>query len=201
MTILVITKRLHCLIIEAGSRQRYQRFFYIQTSVVNYNANCHVCMLGLQVITQSQVDLDDFRIAAMKGNLEALKSYINSGIPVCQVLRSGWTALMYAASCGKWAVVDFLLKNKSNVNFHRELFTPLMAACASTHEHEDDLVKCVILLLENGANVNASDRQKVTPLMYSAKEKRLKIVNTLLKREEINVDLQDNRGWTVGYFN
>lgn len=80
-------------------------------------------------------------------------------------------------------------------------FTPLMAACASSHDEEDDLVKCVDLLLEKGAAVNASERHKVTALMFACKERRLKVVRALLRREEINMDLQDNRGWTVCYSN
>lgn len=133
----------------------------------------------------------------MKGNLASVKSYIESGVPVSQVLRSGWTALMYAVSCGRWQVTDYLLENKANPNFHKELFTPLMAACASSHENEEDLVKCVEILIEAGANINASERHRVTPLMFACKEKRLLIVQALLKRGEINVDLQDHRGWTV----
>ena len=151
----------------------------------------------LQVIKQSQVDLDDFRISAMKGNLVAVKSYIESGVPVSQVLRSGWTALMYAASCGRWQVTEYLLEKKANPNFHKELFTPLMAACASAHENEEDLVKCVEILIDHGANINATERHKVTPLMFACKEKRLKIIQTLLQRPEIDVDLQDHRGWSV----
>lgn len=143
------------------------------------------------------MDLDDFRISAMKGNLSAVKSYIDGGVPVGQVLRSGWTALMYAASCGRWEVVQYLLEKDANPNFHKELFTPLMAACASSHENEDDLAKCVELLINSGANINASERHKVTPLMFACKEKKAKIVKTLLQRDDIKVDLQDHRGWTV----
>ncbi len=155
----------------------------------------------IKVIKQSQVDLDDFRISAMKGNLVSVKSHIESGVPVSQVLRSGWTALMYAASCGRWQVTEYLLEKKANPNFHKELFTPLMAACASSHENEEDLVKCVEILIDHGANINASERHKVTPLMFACKEKRLKVVETLLKRPEINIDLQDHRGWSVRIIN
>lgn len=143
------------------------------------------------------MDLDDFRIASMKGNLDTVKSYVENGVSVSQVLRSGWTALMYSVSCGRWQVTEYLLEMKANPNFHKELFTPLMAACASSHEVEDDLVKCVEILIANGANINATERHKVTPLMFACKEKRLKIVQTLLRREEINIDLQDHRGWSV----
>jgi ankyrin repeat/SAM/basic leucine zipper domain-containing protein 1 len=94
-------------------------------------------------------------------------------------------------------VTEYLLEMKANPNFHKELFTPLMAACASSHEVEDDLVKCVEILIANGSNINATERHKVTPLMFACKEKRLKIVQTLLRREEINIDLQDHRGWSV----
>jgi ankyrin repeat protein len=148
-------------------------------------------------VRKSEVDLDDFRIASMKGNLETVKSYVENGVSVSQVLRSGWTALMYSVSCGRWQVTEYLLEMKANPNFHKELFTPLMAACASSHEVEDDLVKCVEILIANGANINATERHKVTPLMFACKEKRLKIVQTLLRREEINIDLQDHRGWSV----
>lgn len=72
-----------------------------------------------------------------------------------------------------------------------------MAACASSSESEDDLVKCVNLLLQKGAAVNASERHKVTALMFACKERRLKIVKALLCREELSLNLQDNRGWTV----
>lgn len=74
-----------------------------------------------QQVKQSQLDLEDFRIAAMKGNVEVLKGYLQSGVPVDQVLRSGWTALMYAASCGHWEAVELLLQEKANPNFHKEL--------------------------------------------------------------------------------
>lgn len=150
-----------------------------------------------QVIKKSDVDLEDFRIATMKGNLQSVKLYVENGVSVSQVLRSGWTALMYSVSCGRWQITEYLLDNKANPNFHKELFTPLMAACASSHEVEDDLVKCVELLISHGANVNATERHKVTPLMFACKEKRLKIVQTLLKRNEINIDLQDHHGWSV----
>ena len=72
-----------------------------------------------------------------------------------------------------------------------------MAACASSSENEDDLVKSVDLLLEKGANVNATERHKVTALMFACKERRLKVVKTILRRQELNLNLQDNRGWTV----
>lgn len=135
----------------------------------------------------------------MKGNLASVRNYVERGVQVNQVLRSGWTALMYAASCGRWQVVEYLLKQQANPNFHKELFTPLMAACASSHDDEDDLVKCIEILLGKGANINATERHKVTPLMFACKERRLKIVKCLLLRPDIEINVQDNRGWTVSH--
>jgi len=132
----------------------------------------------------------------MKGNIKKVKTYIEDGVMVNQALRNGWTALMYASTGGKWEVVQLLLGYKSNPNFHKELFTPLMAACASSQGNVDDLVRCVKLLLENGANVNAAERHKVTSLMFACKEKKLKIVETLIEGGA-DVNSQDNHKWTV----
>ena len=143
-----------------------------------------------------QIDLDDFRLAAVKGHLDKLKSYISAGVQFDQILRSGWTALMYASSSGQWNVVEYLTENQANTNFHKELFTPLMAACASSHDNEEDLVQTVEILIRNGAKVNAAERHRVTPLMFACKEKRLRLVQTLLENAA-DPNLQDNRGWTV----
>lgn len=141
------------------------------------------------------MDLDELRLAALKGRLDKVRLLLQR-IPVDQVLRSGWTALMYAASGGQWKVVEYLLENGANPNFHKELFTPLMAACASSSDNEDDLTSTVEALLKNGAKVNAAERHRVTPLMFSSKERRLKLVKALLANGA-DPNLQDNRGWTV----
>ena len=73
-----------------------------------------------------------------------------------------------------------------------------MAACASTQEDEDSLVQCVEILIRNGAKVNAAERHRVTPLMFASKEKRLKLVKTLLVNGA-DANAQDNRGWTVEF--
>lgn len=148
---------------------------------------------------RNDVDLEEFRIAVMKGLLTVVEELITAGVPVNQVLRNGWTAIMYAASCGQWRILEYLTGIKANINFHKELYTALMAACASTHSCEEDLVKCVEILLVNGASINSAERHKVTALMFACKEHRQKIVSTLLLHGA-DVNLQDNQGWTVRNF-
>ena len=58
------------------------------------------------------------------------------------------------------------------------------------------LVQTVEILIRNGAKVNAAERHRVTPLMFACKEKRLRLVQTLLENAA-DPNLQDNRGWTV----
>ena len=59
----------------------------------------------------------------MKGNIDKLKQFTTNRVAVDQILRSGWTALMYAASCGQSKAVDYLVENLASPNFHKELFT------------------------------------------------------------------------------
>jgi len=49
---------------------------------------------------------------------------------------------------------------------------------------EEDSLALVILLIENGADVTAEDKEGFTPLLTAAKECKLKIFNLLLERRE-----------------
>ncbi|XP_018008053.1 ankyrin repeat, SAM and basic leucine zipper domain-containing protein 1 [Hyalella azteca] len=185
--------------------------------------------------------LQELRQAALQGRPDAVTSVLKTGVCVDQTLRQGWTALMFACSAAQVEVVKLLLDNKADPNFHKELFTPLMAACASSvrdknistvgrHENNerndndsnvagnDDaasnviegavgsstvattgsearLLVCVDLLLRYGANVNAAERHKITPLMFASKEGRSALVRRLLRSGAVP-NARDNKGWT-----
>ncbi|KAJ3049788.1 hypothetical protein HK097_009216 [Rhizophlyctis rosea] len=66
--------------------------------------------------------------------------------------------------------------------------TPL---CLAAYLGKAELVQT---LLEEGANVNARDRNGATPLMYAARDGHVDVVNVLL-RHQADVNLADLNGW------
>ncbi|KAG0720276.1 Ankyrin repeat, SAM and basic leucine zipper domain-containing protein 1 [Chionoecetes opilio] len=140
--------------------------------------------------------LDELRMAVMHGNLPVVKALLKQGVAVDQVLKGGWTPLLFACSSGHPQVVEYLLQQGADSNMHKELFTPLMAACASSRECEEDLVGCVGLLLSYGAKVDVAERHRMTPLMFASKEGRVAVVEHLINAK-VDVNKQDNRGWSA----
>ncbi|XP_050701660.1 ankyrin repeat, SAM and basic leucine zipper domain-containing protein 1-like isoform X1 [Eriocheir sinensis] len=140
--------------------------------------------------------LDELRMAAMHGNLPVVKALLKQGVAVDQVLKGGWTCLLFASSSGRPQVVDYVLQQGANANMHKELFTPLMAACASSRESESDLLECVNLLLSYGAKPDIAERHRMTPLMFASKEGRVSLVQRLIDAK-VDVNKQDNRGWSA----
>uniref|UniRef100_K1REN2 Ankyrin repeat, SAM and basic leucine zipper domain-containing protein 1 n=1 Tax=Magallana gigas TaxID=29159 RepID=K1REN2_MAGGI len=141
------------------------------------------------------VGADDFRMAILRGNLEAIKTFINKGYKVNTVLKCGWTPLMYAASSALPQIVKFLIDNGADPHSHKDMYTVLMAACGSAASSEEDILQCVSYLLEKGVNVNAHDRYHMSPLMYACREGRVKVISKLLDNQA-NINKQDSRGWT-----
>ncbi|XP_064633853.1 ankyrin repeat, SAM and basic leucine zipper domain-containing protein 1-like isoform X2 [Lineus longissimus] len=145
---------------------------------------------------RSSLPVDDFRMAVMKGNVEMIQRYLNDGVAVDTVMKSGWTALMYAASCANKDMVKILLENGADMGFHKDQYDVLMAACGSNQTNADAVTECVALLLDAGADVNRFDRYHMTPLMYAAREGRVDII-TMLVEFGSDVNKQDWRGWTA----
>ena len=80
---------------------------------------------------------------------------------------------MYAACYGRWEVVIYLISSGASTNFNNTTsVTPLMVACASPADHEDDIVKCVRTLLENGAEINARGTRRFTSLVIACAQGR-----------------------------
>ncbi|XP_042896507.2 ankyrin repeat, SAM and basic leucine zipper domain-containing protein 1 [Parasteatoda tepidariorum] len=145
--------------------------------------------------TVSSEKLDDLRYAITTGNLETTKDILSKGIWIDTILKAGWTGLMYACSSGHSNIVSYFLENKADPNYHKDMYTPLMAVCAS-RKTEQDLLKCCILLLQYGANVNEHERHLTTPLMFAAREGYISIVKELLNHGA-EVNSQDNSGKTA----
>src|SRR5207245_2796307 len=65
--------------------------------------------------------LDDIRLAVINGNLDYFQSSVerDSGFFIDTILKSGWTALMYASSCGHPHIVHYCLEKGADPNYHR----------------------------------------------------------------------------------
>lgn len=139
---------------------------------------------------------EDLRVAILKGDVAVVVNILNQGISPDFILKFGWTGLMHAANYGRLATVAALTERGANVNFHKDMFSVLMAACSSDCDAEDDLVQCINHLIEKGAKINCHDRYHMTPLMYAGRNGRAQIIEILLSHNP-DVNKQDQRGWTA----
>ena len=58
-------------------------------------------------------------------------------------------------------------------------------------------LKAVRAALTRGEDVNRKDDDGSTPLMWAVFEKKNSIVRLLLEQPELDLNLADNKGWTV----
>jgi ankyrin repeat protein len=120
-----------------------------------------------------------FRFAAHDGNLDLVRSAIESGTEIDAAdPTAGYTALLMAAYNGHAQVVRFLLDNNADVDARdREGKTPLMHACTTSS------VETVRLLIDGGADINVTESTEgFTPLMTAAALGQTEIVKLLLQR-------------------
>jgi uncharacterized protein len=124
----------------------------------------------------TEEEVSAFVEAALNGNTAAVSAALDKGMPVDLKDANGNTALMAAAFEGHHETMQVLMDADADVNLRvNNGVTPLMAACGPYPQ-------AVRLLLENGAEVNATDDiENFTALMYASVEGLSPVVDILLE--------------------
>nr|Q09YH1.1 RecName: Full=Ankyrin repeat, SAM and basic leucine zipper domain-containing protein 1; AltName: Full=Germ cell-specific ankyrin, SAM and basic leucine zipper domain-containing protein [Saimiri boliviensis boliviensis]ABI75309.1 GASZ [Saimiri boliviensis boliviensis] len=139
---------------------------------------------------------EKFKKALTTGDVSLVQELLDSGIiSVDATFRYGWTPLMYAASVANAELVRVLLDRGANASFEKDKQTILITAC-SAHGSEEQILKCVELLLSRNADPNVACRRLMTPIMYAARDGHTQVV-ALLVASGAEVNTQDENGYTA----
>uniref|UniRef100_A0A8C5YAK0 Ankyrin repeat, SAM and basic leucine zipper domain containing 1 n=1 Tax=Microcebus murinus TaxID=30608 RepID=A0A8C5YAK0_MICMU len=138
---------------------------------------------------------ETFKKALTTGDISLVQELLDSGISVDSSFRYGWTPLMYAASIANVELVRVLLDRGANASFDKDKQTILITAC-SARGSEEQILKCVELLLSRNADPNVACRRLMTPIMYAARDGHPQVVAVLVAHGA-EVNTQDENGYTA----
>ena len=134
-------------------------------------------------------------IAVQHGKDDVVKALINKGADVNIADNDGWTPLMFSAQEGHLTTVQALLSvpaiNINAKNLHRKT-----ALHEAANHGKDNVVKA---LIDNGADVNITDHDGWTPLMFAAEQGHLRTVQALLGTPGIDINAQTYNTETALY--
>jgi ankyrin repeat protein len=104
-------------------------------------------ILLLAVTVVAQETNDEFFAAARKGDIPAIKAFLDKGVDVNSKTRYGATALSYACDKGHVEVVKFLIERGADVNIKDTFYGEVPLGWALSHGN----AQIVKLLLDKGA--------------------------------------------------
>ena len=131
-------------------------------------------------------------LAAIYGNCtnETLKEIIACKADLDAQNKDGRTALMLACLFKQQEAVQIILEAGSNPNIadnhgYTSLFVAVLKGCRKN---------IIQALIDHGADVNATDKDNVTAIMYACRKRRLNLFHVLLKAgaDTNTVDKDDN---------
>ncbi|KAM9481220.1 ankyrin repeat, SAM and basic leucine zipper domain-containing protein 1 isoform 1-T2 [Clarias gariepinus] len=162
-------------------------------------AICATKNLDPEVSKQTTVPGDT--VAVMKraitaGDVDLVRQLLDTGMDVETRLGFDWTPLMCAVHVGHSELAKLLLDRGASANFSSGHYTVLMAACTANSVSEENISKCMALLLSRNADPNISSRRRVTCLMLAARYGYSQVIN-LLVSHGAELNFQDDSGYTA----
>ncbi|KAJ5183363.1 ankyrin [Penicillium capsulatum] len=119
--------------------------------------------------------------AVMTGNKEIVQMLLDSGHDVNSLDRFGHTPLKDAAKHGDRELVQMLLDYGADIAMAEKSPTGVTPLHVATHR-ETESHELLSLLLDHGANVNALDNSRETPLHWAASQPFPSHLHVLLER-------------------
>ena len=126
-------------------------------------------------------------------NLEGVVQLLSRGVDpnVKYEENEDETALHAAAAEGNLLILHVLIQSGANVNvINARLSTPLMEAV------ENDKNDCVDHLVRIGASLDFRGEDGMTALHIASKQGNLQAVKAIIESKRIDINLQDDGGWT-----
>ena len=167
--------------------------------------------------------IDALVMACEEGDLDFVKTLINSGIDINGIGSEGFTPLMMASSNDEAEIVDYLLKQGADVNQTFNGWTALMEAAdegalasmkhllsagadvnyygtaysptAISMAASEGKLACLKLLLAHGADINGIGKS-IPPLHIAAEEDKRNIIEYLIS-QKVDLDKKDAGGHTA----
>jgi len=140
---------------------------------------------------------DDPIRAASRGDVGAMRQFLDDGFPVNAGNEVGYTALMGAARGASLEMIRFLLSRGAQAALaDKRGFTALHWAVAQRDRDASGQASCLCALLDAGAVPNAQNEEGITPLMNAAWFGCRDSARELLRRGADSL-LRDSKGRTA----
>ncbi|WP_395460364.1 ankyrin repeat domain-containing protein [Wolbachia endosymbiont (group B) of Myelois circumvoluta] len=182
-----------------GSEQ--DSLLHLAAMIGEVNAVRYLIGKGIDVNVRNALHHTPLHLAAGIGHENVVKILVEEGKAEIDVFDArNQTPMHYAVNNKKLEIVKLLLKLGADVNSARMgqnsmKLSPVHIAVSNTNYDERDLcldiLKC--LIREPNAQVNLQDYENKTPLHYA---ERLKTIEVLLTREDIDPLVKDDSGKT-----
>ncbi|XP_027017846.2 ankyrin repeat, SAM and basic leucine zipper domain-containing protein 1 isoform X2 [Tachysurus fulvidraco] len=134
--------------------------------------------------------------AITAGDVDLVRQLLDNGLDVETRLGFDWSPLMCAVHVGHCEMAEMLLDRGACANFSRDHYTVLMAACTAISATEENISKCVGLLLSRNADPNVYSRNHMTCLMLASRDGYTQVIN-LLVSHGAELNYQDVSGHTA----
>jgi len=126
---------------------------------------------------------DDPIRAAYRGDVAAMKEFLDDGFPANAGNEVGYTALMGAARAASLEVIRLILSRGGRAALaDKRGYTALHWSVAQPPTDSENQLNCVRMLIDAGADPNARSEDGTTPLMNAAWFGCLDSVRELLRR-------------------